>query len=97
MTIGLVDSTVIIHVFRKNSAARAWMNAQSVRLSVTPITWLECATKLRDGMRGNLLWVCQEPSEPLGLSETGRSALVSSMPLKGTGEDKVGIQDAGLD
>jgi predicted nucleic acid-binding protein len=41
MTISVVDSTVIIHVFRKNSAARAWMNAQSVRLSVTPITWLE--------------------------------------------------------
>lgn len=41
MTIGVVDSTVIIHVFRKNSAARAWMDAQPVRLAVTPITWLE--------------------------------------------------------
>jgi predicted nucleic acid-binding protein len=41
MSIGVVDSTVIIHVFRKNSAARAWMNAQPVRLLVTPITWLE--------------------------------------------------------
>ena len=41
MTIGVVDSTLIIHVFRKNSAARDWMNAQSIRLSVTPITWLE--------------------------------------------------------
>ena len=41
MTIGVVDSTVIIHVFRKNSAARAWMDAQPIRLRVTPITWLE--------------------------------------------------------
>ena len=41
MSIGVVDSTVIIHVFRKNSAARTWMNAQPVRLLVTPITWLE--------------------------------------------------------
>lgn len=41
MTIGVVDSTVIIHVFRKNPAARAWMDAQPVRLLVTPITWLE--------------------------------------------------------
>jgi hypothetical protein len=45
-----------------------------------------CAMKLIDGMRGNLLWVYQEPSEPLGLSEAERSALVSRMPLKGTGE-----------
>jgi len=28
----------------------------------------------------------REPSEPLGLSRVGRSAPVSSMPLKGTGE-----------
>jgi predicted nucleic acid-binding protein len=41
MTIGVVDSTVIIHVFRKNPGARAWMDAQPVRLLVTPITWLE--------------------------------------------------------
>ena len=41
MTIGVVDSTVIIHVFCRNPAARAWMDAQPVRLLVTPITWLE--------------------------------------------------------
>ena len=41
MTIGVVDSTVIIHVFRKNLPARAWMKAQPERLLVTPITWLE--------------------------------------------------------
>jgi hypothetical protein len=28
----------------------------------------------------------REPTEPLGLSEMGRSILVSSMPLKGMGE-----------
>ena len=41
MTAGVVDSTVIIHVFRKNPAARDWLNAQPVRLLVTPITWME--------------------------------------------------------
>jgi predicted nucleic acid-binding protein len=41
MTLGVVDSTVIIHVFRKNPAAQDWLNAQPVRLLVTPITWLE--------------------------------------------------------
>lgn len=41
MTMGIVDSTVIIHVFRRNPAARAWLDAQPVRLLVTPITWLE--------------------------------------------------------
>jgi predicted nucleic acid-binding protein len=41
MTVGIVDSTVIIHYFRKNPNARAWVDAQPLRLSVTPITWLE--------------------------------------------------------
>ena len=50
------------------------------------MTGSTCAMKLMDGMGGNPLWVYQEPSEPLGLSETGRSVLVSSMPLKGPGE-----------
>ncbi len=37
-------------------------------------------------MGGNPHWLYQGASEPLGLSEAGRSALVSSMLLKGTGE-----------
>jgi hypothetical protein len=41
---------------------------------------------LNDGMGGNPLRPYQGAGEPLGLSETGRSVLVSSMPLKGTGE-----------
>jgi predicted nucleic acid-binding protein len=41
MTIGIADTTVIIHLFRKNAAARAWMEAQAERLSITPYTWLE--------------------------------------------------------
>ena len=47
---------------------------------------MACATKLSGGMRGNLRGFYQGAHEPLGLSETGRSDLVSSMPLKGTGE-----------
>jgi hypothetical protein len=42
--------------------------------------------KLSDGMGGNPHKLYQGVGEPLGLSEAGRSALVSSMPLKGTGE-----------
>ncbi len=41
MSVGLVDTTVILHYFRRNAAARAWVDSQPVRLSVTSITWLE--------------------------------------------------------
>jgi hypothetical protein len=42
--------------------------------------------KLIDRMGGNPQWLYQGATEPLGLSETGRSVFVSSMPLKGSGE-----------
>ena len=38
---GLVDSTVVIHLFRKNPAAHNWIDTQEDQLFVTPITWLE--------------------------------------------------------
>jgi predicted nucleic acid-binding protein len=41
MTVGLVDTTVIIHLFRKQPAAHAWLKAQTEPLSLTSITWLE--------------------------------------------------------
>ncbi len=41
MSVGIVDTTVILHYFRRNAAARAWVDSQPVRLSVTSITWLE--------------------------------------------------------
>lgn len=41
MTIGIVDTTVIVHYFRKSPNARKWVDSQSEHLSVTPITWLE--------------------------------------------------------
>lgn len=41
MSVGIVDTTVILHYFRKNTAARAWVDAQPARLSLTIITWLE--------------------------------------------------------
>jgi hypothetical protein len=47
-------------------------------------------------MRGNLRGLYQGATEPLGLSETGRSVFVSSMPLKGTGEVEANHQDARL-
>lgn len=40
MITGFVDSTVIIHLLRRNSAARQWLNLQP-SLGVTPIVWLE--------------------------------------------------------
>lgn len=41
MTAGLVDTTVIVHYFRKNPAAQQWVSAQRTTLSVVSITWLE--------------------------------------------------------
>jgi hypothetical protein len=41
-------------------------------------------------------WGVQAPHEPLGLSETGRSVLVSSMPLKGAVRREASRQDAVL-
>ncbi len=41
MTVGIVDTTVILHYFRKDSTAQAWVENQPIPLSVTPITWLE--------------------------------------------------------
>jgi predicted nucleic acid-binding protein len=41
MTVGIVDTTVIIHYFRKNPDVHAWFAAQAAQLSITPITWLE--------------------------------------------------------
>ena len=55
-----------------------------------------CAKKLRNGMGGNPHGFCQGDREPLGLSKTGRSVLVSSMPLKGTGELEANQQEARL-
>ncbi len=41
MSVGIVDTTVILHYFRQNEAARAWVNAQPVQLALTSITWME--------------------------------------------------------
>jgi len=41
MTIGIVDTTVILHYFRNSPHARAWVDSLPVRLSVTSITWME--------------------------------------------------------
>lgn len=41
MSGGIVDTTVILHYFRKNAAARTCVDAQNVRLSATSITWME--------------------------------------------------------
>jgi predicted nucleic acid-binding protein len=41
MSVGIVDTTVILHYFRKTAAARAWVDSQPVRLSVVSITWME--------------------------------------------------------
>ncbi len=41
MTVGVVDSTVIIHILRNNRLAETWSTTQPIRLSITPITWLE--------------------------------------------------------
>ena len=41
MSVGIVDTTVILHYFRQSQTAQAWVASQAARLSVTAITWLE--------------------------------------------------------
>jgi predicted nucleic acid-binding protein len=41
MIVGIVDSTVIIHIFRNDPAALAWAVKLEEQLAVTSITWLE--------------------------------------------------------
>jgi predicted nucleic acid-binding protein len=41
MSVGIVDTTVILHYFRNYGNARAWIDSQPVRLSVVSMTWME--------------------------------------------------------
>jgi predicted nucleic acid-binding protein len=41
MTVAVVDTTVVIHLFRRYSPAWAWYGSFSQALGITPITWLE--------------------------------------------------------
>jgi predicted nucleic acid-binding protein len=41
MSVGIVDTTVILHYFRNIANARTWVDSQAVRLSVTSVTWME--------------------------------------------------------
>ncbi|SRR5260221_14669891 len=41
MTVAFVDTSVLIHLYRKHQAALAWFNAQNEQLSLSSIAWLE--------------------------------------------------------
>lgn len=41
MNVGIVDTTVVVHLYRQDPAARNWLASQAVKPFVTPITWLE--------------------------------------------------------
>ncbi|MCL4255012.1 MAG: PIN domain-containing protein [Anaerolineae bacterium] len=41
MTVGIVDSTVIIHLYRKYSPAINWAKSLTTQLGITTISWLE--------------------------------------------------------
>ena len=41
MTIGIADSTVIIHLLRHDASAVAWATTVPTRVGITSITWLE--------------------------------------------------------
>ena len=38
---GIIDTSVIIHIFRRTPAAGAWFRSYTDILAITPITWLE--------------------------------------------------------
>ncbi len=41
MTTAFVDTSVLIHLYRKNLAAQEWFSLQTEQLSVSSITWME--------------------------------------------------------
>ena len=41
MTSGFVDTSLLIHLYRKHPDALAWLKAQTEQLSVSSIVWLE--------------------------------------------------------
>ena len=41
MTVAILDTTIIIHVFRKSDEALNWLADQYAVFSITPITWME--------------------------------------------------------
>jgi predicted nucleic acid-binding protein len=38
---GIIDSTIVIHLYRKNPNAVTWLRKQQVRHYATSITWIE--------------------------------------------------------
>ena len=41
MTLAVLDTTVIIHLSRKNQTAINWLSSQQDTFAITPITWME--------------------------------------------------------
>jgi len=41
MTAGVADTTVIVHLFRRNPLALTWFASLAQPLAITPITWME--------------------------------------------------------
>ncbi len=41
MTTAFIDTTVLIHIFRKDNAAMHWFTSQTTIFSITPIVWME--------------------------------------------------------
>ena len=41
MMIGIVDSTIIVRLFRKDIVVQQWLQSQKGNIGATPITWLE--------------------------------------------------------
>lgn len=52
MTVGVIDTTVVIHLYRGDKDAIAWVKTQS-QLGVTPITWMETIYGA-NGLRGQV-------------------------------------------
>ena len=41
MTFGIVDTTVVIHLYRRYAPALEWYGLHAQPLTITPITWME--------------------------------------------------------
>lgn len=51
MIAAIVDTTVIIHLFRRYSPALAWYGSLSQPLGITPITWMEIMSGAGSGTK----------------------------------------------
>jgi hypothetical protein len=73
MSLGLVDTTIVLHYFRNNPDTRGWVDSQSLRLSIVSTTWME--------VMGAASKICNL-SRVMRMLKQCCAMLLSKMPMK---------------